>query len=360
MSRRRDLPARTGAALEALFGDRRDEFAAMLAWHFAEADDPKRALIYARRAAANARRLYALQEELMHRDRILASLEQIPESTPAARIDAILDWVTVRHRLANFEGVEERLATAVELARESEDKERLARSLSWTGTLHFVTGFPSRAIPYLTESQALGQEIGNDQVLLLPLFYGIWSVVDRDPASAIGQLDEVIELATRNGVTDILGHAVAFRAVAFARVGDYASARRDIQRALDLLPETKTPVKRADIHIGVGVAYHDMGEFDKGLEHARTGAQLAEAANGFECACAGYYGSGRGQLETQHPDEAKADFERSLKFANAVGFDTFMSIIRGGAARADFERGSKTAVEDLRAAVEKEPATNES
>ena len=123
-------------------------------------------------------------------------------------------------------------------------------------------------------------------------------------------------------------------------------------RALDMLPQTRTPVKRADIHIGVGVAYHDMGEFDKGLEHARLGAQLAEAANGLECACAGYYGAGRGQLATRHPDEAKVDFERSLKFANAVGFDTFMTIIRGGTAKADFERGSAGAVDDLRAAVE--------
>ena len=358
-SRRRELHARIGVALETLFADRRDELSAMLAWHFAEADDPRRALNYSRRAAANAHRLYALQEELMHRDRILASLEQISDATPAAKIDAILDWVTVRHRLASFEGVEERLANAVDLARQSSDKERLARSLSWTGTLHFVTGFPSRAVPYLMESQTLGQEIGNDQVLLLPLFYGIWSVVDRDPAAAIGQLDEVIELAKRNGVTDILGHAVSFRAVALARVGDFAAAHREIQRALDLLPHTITPVKRADIHIGVGVAYHDMGEFDKGLEHARMGAQLAEAANGFECACAGYYGAGRGQLETRHPEEAKLDFERSLKFANAVGFDTFTTIIRGGAARADFERGSTAAVDELRAAVETARATNE-
>jgi tetratricopeptide (TPR) repeat protein len=209
------------------------------------------------------------------------------------------------------------------------------------------------------ESQALGQEIGNEQVLLLPLFYGVWSVVDRDPASAISQLDEVIELARRNGVTDILGHAVSFRAVAFARVGDYPAAHREIQRALDMLPETLTPVKRADIHIGVGIAYHDMGEFDKGLEHARMGAQLAEAANGFECACAGYYGAGRSQLATRHPEEAKIDFERSLKFANAVGFDTFMTIIRGGSAKADFDRGRVAAVDDLRAAVETARASNE-
>ncbi len=358
-SRRRDLHARTGAALETLFADRRDEYAAMLAWHFAEAEDYKRALQYSRRAAANARRLYALQEELMQRDRVLAALDRLPDATPAARIDAILDWVSVRHRLVNFAGVEERLATAVQLARDSDDKERLARSLSWTGTLHFVTGFPSRAVPYLMESQALGQEINNDQVLLLPLFYGIWSVVDRDPAAAIGQLDEVIELAKKNGVTDILGHAVSFRAVAFARIGDKTSAHREIQRALDILPQTRTPVKRADIHIGVGMAYHDMGEFDKGLEHARLGAELAEAANGFECACAGYYGAGRGQLAIRHPDEAKADFERSRKYADAAGFDSFVTIIRGGSAKAEFERGSAAAIDDLRAAMETARASNE-
>lgn len=358
-SRRRDLHSRTGIALEALFADRRDEFAAMLAWHFAEAEDHKRALVYSRRAAANARRLYALQEELMHRDRILASLEQIPDSTPAARIDAILDWVTVRHRLADFAGVEQRLATAVQLARESDDKERLARSLSWTGTLHFVTGFPSRAVPYLMESQALGQEIGNEQVLLLPIFYGIWSIIDQDPASAIGQLEEVIDLARKNGVTDILGHAIAYRAVSFARIGDYPSARKEIQRALDLLPRTVTPMKRADINIGVSMAYHDMGEPDKALDYARIGAQIAEESNGLECACAGNYSMARAQLETQRLDEAKLGFERSMGFANAVGFESFMTIIRGGTARTEFERGSLAAVEELRAAVDAARASNE-
>jgi class 3 adenylate cyclase/tetratricopeptide (TPR) repeat protein len=358
-SRRRDLHARTGAALETLFADRRDEFAAMLAWHFAEADDPKRALTYSRRAAANARRLYALQEELMHRDRILASLDQLPDSTPAAKIDAILDWVTVRHRLANFEGVLDRLGPAVELARESGDKERLARALSWTGTIYFVTGFPSRAVPYLMESQELGKEVGNEQVMLLPLYYGIWSVIDRDPAAAISQLDEVIELATKNGVTDILGHATAHRAVAFARIGDYPAAREAIQRALDLLPRTTSPVKRADINIGVGMAYQDMGEFDKGLEYTRRGAELAEAANGLECACAGYYGVGRSQLETKHFDAARDGFERSMSYANQAGFEAFLSIIKGGAARADFERGSIAAVDDMRAAIETARAGND-
>ncbi|MEO7223057.1 MAG: adenylate/guanylate cyclase domain-containing protein [Devosia sp.] len=358
-SRRRDLHARTGAALEALFADRRDEYAAMLAWHFSEADDPKRALSYSRRAAANAKRLYALQEELMHRERILTALDQIADSTPAGKIDAIIEWATVRHRLASFDGVLERLATAVELARQSGDRERLASSLSWTANLHFVTGFPSRSVPYLLESQELGKELGDERVMLLPLFFGIWSVVDRDPAAAVDQLDEVIELARKNDVTDILGHAMAYRAVAFARIGNYPAAHKEIQRALDLLPHTFTPVKRADIHIGVGMAYQDMGEFDKSLEHSRIGAELAEAANGLECACAGYFGVGRAQLDTRNLDEAKFEFERSLGFANAVGFETFLPIIRGSAALTEFERGSLAAVSELRSAVETARSTND-
>lgn len=358
-SRRRDLHARTGAALEVLFADRRDEYAAMLAWHFGEADDHRRALTYAKRAATNARRLYALQEELMHRERIIASLDQIADSTPAARIDAIIEWTIVRHRLASFEGVGERLEAAIELARQSNDKERLASSLSWAGNLHFVTGFPSRGVPYLMESQQLGEEIGDERVLLLPLFFGIWSVVDRDPAAAVGQLDEVIELALKHGVTDILGHAVAYRALAFARIGDYPSAHREIQRALDLLPQTHTPMKRADIHIGVGMAYQAMGEFENGLEHSRIGAQLAEASNGLECACAGYFGVGRAQLQTRNLDEAKFEFERSMNFANAVGFETFMTIIRGSAALTEFERGSPAAVNELRSAIEAARASND-
>jgi class 3 adenylate cyclase/tetratricopeptide (TPR) repeat protein len=358
-SRRRDLHARTGAALETLFADRSDEFAAMLAWHFAEADDHKRALSYSRRAAANAKRLYAMQEELMHRERILAALDHIADSTPAAKIDAIIEWATVRHRLASFEGVLERLATAEELARQSADKQRLASALSWTANIHFITGFPSRSVPYLMESQQLGQELGDERVLLLPLFLGIWAVVDRDPAAAVDQLEEVIELARKNGVTDILGHAIAYRAVAYARIGNYPAAHKEIKRALDLLPQTFTPVKRADINIGVGMAYQAMGEFEKSLQYSRIGAKLAEAANGLECACAGYFGVGRAQLDTRNLDEAKFELERSLGFANAIGFEVFLPLIRGSAAVTEFERGSLAAVSELQSAVETARASND-
>ena len=350
--RRRELHGLVGAALEALYPDRLDELAPILAHHFAEADDPSRALGYWQLAAVTARRLFALGEEQMHREQALKALDRMPNSDPLVTIDAILDWVFVRHRLNRYEGVIERLEQAIELARASGDKRRLGLTLSWTANMHFVMGFPSRSGPYLLESQTLGRELGDDQMLMLPMFFATLAVVDRDPAAAVQQLQEVIDLARRNNVVDVIGHAMTYRAVALARIGAFEAAHAQIEEALAMLPLTPAPVKRADIHIGVGMALHDMGEYDAGLKHSRLGAELAEKAHGLECACAGYFGTGRVQLERKQLDDAHADFLRSLNYADITGFESFLNVIKGGVALTEFEQGSPAAIEGLRSAVD--------
>jgi tetratricopeptide (TPR) repeat protein len=353
-ARRRELHARTGMALETLFADRRDEFAPMLAHHFAEAEDAKRALEYSRRAAKNALKLYALREELEHRDRILALLDRMADAPAADVVDAIIEWVVVRNRLNEYDGVLDRLGDAVARSRAAGDKHRLARALSWMGNIHMVTGYPSRSFPYIEESRQLAAEIGDEQLMLLPMFIATWWLVDRDPAAARKALEEVIALAERQGATDVLGHAIAFRAIALARLGNFDAARAEIAKALEIAPRAGSPVKEADIHIGVGEAYYAMGEFEKGLEHARIGADLAYKANGLECACSGHFTVGKGQFEQHRIDEALSQYAKSLEIADRVtspGFSGYINQIKASAARAEFERGSPSAIESLRAAL---------
>jgi tetratricopeptide (TPR) repeat protein len=111
-------------------------------------------------------------------------------------------------------------------------------------------------------------------------------------------------------------------------------------------------VKQADIHIGASMAYYDMGDIEKGLEHARIGADLAMSANGLECACAAYFGVGRGELDKHRIDDALAQFRHSLKLADAVGMDYYINLIRAGVAEAEFEKGATDSVDKLRTAVE--------
>jgi tetratricopeptide (TPR) repeat protein len=266
-------------------------------------------------------------------------------------IDALIEWTRVKHRLNDYDGVLPRLERAVALARARGDQRRLGNALSWTANTHFVMGFPSRAVPYLVETQDIGRSLDNEQMVLLPLFFGTWAVVDRDPAAAVGQIQEVVELARKNGVTDELGHAIASRAVALARIGDFAAAHQQVEEALAQLSQTPSPVNRADIHIAVGMALHDMGELEASLKHARLGAELAEGAHGMECACAGYLGVGRVQVERNEIADARDKFERSLKYADMAGFEQFRNVIEGGVAFTQFELGSEAAIEGMRLAI---------
>jgi tetratricopeptide (TPR) repeat protein len=341
-------------ALETLFADRGDEFAPMLAHHFAEAEDLKRALAYSRRAADSAHKLYALREELEHRERVLALLDRTGDAPAAEVIDAIIDWAVVRNRLNQYDGVLDRLADAVARARAAGDKHRLAKALSWTGNIHLVTGFPSRSFEYIEESRQLAAEIGDDQLMLLPLFISTWWLVDRDPAAAVKALEEVIALGRKQHANDVVGHATVFRAIALARLGDFDAARAEIAKALEIAPHAGSPVKEADIHIGASDAYYAMGEIEKGLEHARIGADMAYNAKGFECACAGHFHVGKGQFEKHRFDEALSQFGKSLELADKVkspGFAGYVNQIKASAATAEFERGSPGAIESLRIAL---------
>ncbi len=358
-SRRRELHARAGLALETLYADRRDEFAAMLAHHFTEAEDPVRALDYSRRAAENARKLFAAREELEHRERIVSILEHKADAVAAEVIDATLDWTLIRHRLANYEGVLDRLEKAVSMARETGDKERLALALSWTANTHMVMGFPSKSVPYLLESSELATELGNEQVLLLPLFFATWSIADRDPRDGAQKLQEVIDIARKYNVLDVLGHAMAIRAITLARLGNFHEARVQLGEAMDQIPHISSPVREADIRISAGVALYEMGDIEAGLEQARLGAELAFKVNGIECACAGFYVVGKGELERHRLDEAETELNRSLKLADISGFEGYLNMIRGNLAMTQFEKGASAAVERLRSSYDNARALND-
>jgi ATP/maltotriose-dependent transcriptional regulator MalT len=140
--------------------------------------------------------------------------------------------------------------------------------------------------------------------------------------------------------------------VALARIGDFAAAQAQIEEALDMAGRTASPVKRADIHIAVGQAYHDMGKLEEGRYHAQHGAELAERVNGLECACAGHLGVGQVLLDQHQLDEARNEFNRSMELSEFSGYEGFVNSINAGLAVIEFEKGSTAAIERLRTAVQ--------
>ena len=72
LQRRRELHAQVGEAIESLFADRLDEFSALLAWHFAQAEQWEKAQDYLFKAGDKAVQVAADAEALAHYEKALA------------------------------------------------------------------------------------------------------------------------------------------------------------------------------------------------------------------------------------------------------------------------------------------------
>jgi class 3 adenylate cyclase/tetratricopeptide (TPR) repeat protein len=341
-SRRRELHARVGAALEEIHRERTDEIAPILAHHFEEAGDGLRTAKYSMRSAERALRVYALKEALAHYERACASLESLPEPPPNELYDAIMGWAIARHKADEYQGVPDRMEKAIAIARELGDKRKQAKALTWMANVQMLRGSPSQAPPYLMEAQQLANEVGDERLVLLPLFFASEAMIDRDPRGAVAQFEQVIATARKTGVRELEAHSMASRAHALARLGEFAAAEAGIEEAIEAAPRSGSVVKEADVNIVAGIVYRELGNLGKSLEHARKGAELAESVNAIDCACSGNLELGLTQLARKELEEALDRLHASLDFADrslemGPGIEGFVNRIRGGVAAAKIE-----------------------
>ncbi len=90
-SDRRVLHRAVAETLEQLYPDQHDELAAVLALHFAAAQDQPKAIAYYRRAAQHAVGRYAYEEGLQHLEAALDLLPSGPNETRAALLEELAD-----------------------------------------------------------------------------------------------------------------------------------------------------------------------------------------------------------------------------------------------------------------------------
>jgi tetratricopeptide (TPR) repeat protein len=340
LRRRREYHELVGKTLEDLYPDRLDELAAMLAYHFREAESWERAAQYARRAAANDVRVYAIREAIKHFSDEYEALSQLDSPSPEAVIDAITNWVQfgwkelVIHQKA-YPLVIERLEYAETLARERGDEHRLAVVLNWKGNVHVSAGFPGRGMQDINEAYQLTEGSNDPVLVILPLFMQTSAQIDENPREAIPRLEQLFELAMEAGRSDVAAHGLANKALAHARLGEFAQAEKDLARALDLADHTDVPVKRADVHAVASLVSLDMGETHTGLDFARQAVDEAANAGAGECTIYAMYCVGQGNLQIPNPDEARTSFGAGLERTASLRSEFLAYLNRVGLARTD-------------------------
>jgi tetratricopeptide (TPR) repeat protein len=208
----------------------------------------------------------------------------------------------------------------------------------------------------LLESYQLAERIGDERLTVVASFWMTWGMINRDPNGGLEQLERVIEEARKYRNWEIEAHALATKAMAHARLGEFEEAQDAIQHAHEAVRKTDSLVKEADVASLSALTFFDMGDVQRGLEYSRQAAEKALAARGLECAMYGLYCTGLGNLHSRDLAEAQQAFESSLKLltdhlSELEGSEQVAYQVRAGLAVAQFFSGRTEAIDDMKRAL---------
>lgn len=167
--RRRILHARVADALESLYGDDRDSQCAMLAGHCREAELWAKAVVYSRRAGAQAAARSAHEQAVMYFERALEALAHLDhdDATRAEAIDTRFELRTSLVALGQLERVLGYLREAEDLVKKLEDEARrgwiavyMAHHYLMTGSVHAADDQARVAAAVATATRDFGLRIG--------------------------------------------------------------------------------------------------------------------------------------------------------------------------------------------------------
>ena len=346
-SDRRALHRQVGAALEQLYPERREANAARLAQHFFTGEDWAHAVPFALCAGARALSAHARREAAAHYRQALDALEQLPSAALDQRYEAWLGWALASFKYRPFPEVLQGLAQAEQLARSLNDSRRLVVVLNWIARVHIASGHTTHAIPVAMESHALAQQLGDEQLTIVPGYLTAHVKLGLDPRATVDQLTGVIALAVRYHDHEMQASAYALKALAHARLGQFVQSEESIQRALEIVRTIDAPLVESDVDLVAGWTYLDRGDAQHALEYGRRGIAKALAADNMDCVCYGYACLGFGNLAARQLPESLTAFEESVRRAVVSRAAPIESLGRAGLAIARFVGGQAGDISEI-------------
>jgi tetratricopeptide (TPR) repeat protein len=273
---RKTMHGAIGRALASMRGDRVDERAALLAHHFAQAEDWPSAIQFGRRAAERAIELSQFGDALVMLDRAVEWAGRLPEGERGQLADLLLQ----QERVCETLGLRARQQQIIDmlishLARE-EGTVRLAEVYLRQGDLSTLLKRFDAADRALATALRIGQERG-DTVLLRSALRSLGLLRWHE-----GRLQDALEVTRRVLALDREcddNNAVALDLTNLGNilraVGDLEGARARLEEALAMPGLWNDPKKLVYTQHNLAHVYRAMGNHDKALDCLMRNDEIA-------------------------------------------------------------------------------------
>ena len=361
----RRMHLQVGEALERLHVGELDQYAGLLAHHFAAGRDA-RAVAYAETAGGRARSLFAPQEAIEHFTRALNAAADLGETPPARLLsqrgrayeirgsfeearddygaalelarasgDLRAEWEALVDIGRSWEGLDYGRAgmwfeEAIELARKLDDPRALAESLNRVGTWYTNTERVDLARAVLVEALEIHERLGDERGVAATLdFLGVVADIAGDLVEMHERFERAIEIFERLGdlhalssihasMTAIYGGFI-FDAVSTAFTLSFDKAEAHALRAHQLARETGWQAGEAYALMNLAGLYMGAAQYDKAAKYGRNALEVSKAIAHREWLSGSYGGLGVFLHDVLALDRALVPFEECNRLAHESG-----------------------------------------
>jgi class 3 adenylate cyclase/tetratricopeptide (TPR) repeat protein len=243
--RRAELHRSVGAVMEELFAGRLGEFTRVIGEHFLMGEAWGKAADYLVRSGDAAARLSANAEARADYTRALEALERLPDDAESRRrrVDATVSLAKASHLGAPPKEILTRLERAEGLAAAlpapdgtpGGDRPRLALVHYYMGYNLYSANRMREAVGYFSKVLAVATDLKAPELLDMPSFaIGLVLVFQGHLGKGRHLLGQAIAAFNRTGNLFLHARARGTRGLAKVMMGDFAAARHDEDRALEL------------------------------------------------------------------------------------------------------------------------------
>src|SRR5262249_10764690 len=269
-SQRRELPARTAAALEPRFADRTDEPLDLLAAHSSEGQLWEKSVHYHLRACARAATRWANRDAVACLDRGLESLHHLAPGDDATRagIDLRLSGLAPLLPLGNQERMVKLLREAERMAESIGDRRRLGAVYSQLATALWMASEHDRALEAAEKALALAQDqtgfpLRKAALNNIAMVHHAHAEFARAIEIFRGLVDEFGgELERKRfgwaGYPSVLCRM--FLGSSLTMTGEFAAASRHFEDGVRIADELDHPYSRAIVREELGYCYLWLGQ----------------------------------------------------------------------------------------------------
>lgn len=319
---RREIHRRVAESYEALYTDRLDEFAALLARHYAEAGDQNKTLDYSTRAGDSAARVYANAEAILHYTRAIQVATQLGFASPLQSL--YLKRGRVFQLAGDYDQALNNYTEMEQFAREHNDRAMELAALLERMTVHSA---PTAKFD-VPKAQALAEQALNlardlrDRPAEAKILWNL-SLVDYFRGylqEALNHGETGLAIARELNLREQMAFSLNDLHNPYISLGQIERAQQALAEARELWRALDNKPMLADNLITSSRSYYMTGQYDQALAALEEGNRIAEAIGNLWGQSYSRMNQSFVYLDRGEYDSTLRALEEGIRFGDQAGF----------------------------------------